>query len=62
MLQLHWWAAIIYSVLLIIAPLVRIFQKLFTAKTPQDFHRLSSMVKLVMFTGILSMIFFRIYS
>ena len=62
MLQLHWWIAIIYSVILVIAPLIRIFQKLFTAKTPQDFHRLSSMVKFVMFTGILSMIFFRFYS
>jgi len=62
MLQLHWWIAIIYSLIFIIAPSIRIFQKMFTAKTPQDFHRLSSMIKFVMFTGILSMIFFRIYS
>ena len=62
MLQIHWWFGALYCLLLIILPLVRIFQKLFTAKTPQDFHRLSSMVKFVMFTGILSMIFFRIYS
>jgi len=62
MVQLYWWLAAVYSLLFIIAPSVRIFQKLFTAKTPQDFHSLSTMVKLVMFTGILSMIFFRIYS
>jgi 4-hydroxybenzoate polyprenyltransferase len=62
MLQLRWWIAIIYSLVLIMLPSVRIFQKLFTAQTPKDFHTLSSMVKLVMFTGILSMIFFRYYS
>ena len=62
MLQLHWWIAILYCIILIILPLSKIFQKLFIAKTPQDFHKLSSMVKLVMFTGILSMIFFKIYS
>ena len=62
MLQLHWWFAITYCTVLIILPLIRIFQKLFVAKTPEDFHKLSTMVKLVMFTGILSMIFFRIYA
>jgi 4-hydroxybenzoate polyprenyltransferase len=62
MLQLRWWIAIIYSLVLIVLPSVRIFQKLFTAQTPKDFHTLSNMVKLVMFTGILSMIFFRYYS
>jgi 4-hydroxybenzoate polyprenyltransferase len=62
MLQIHWWVAALYCLVLIIVPLLRIFQKLFTAKTSQDFHNLSSMVKFVMFTGILSMIFFRIYN
>jgi 4-hydroxybenzoate polyprenyltransferase len=62
MLQLHWWMASVYCLVFIIAPSLKIFQKLFTAKTPQEFHSLSTMVKLVMFTGILSMIFFRIYS
>ena len=62
MLQLHWWMASIYCLVFIIAPSLKIFQRLFTAKTPQEFHSLSTMVKLVMFTGILSMIFFRIYS
>jgi 4-hydroxybenzoate polyprenyltransferase len=61
-IQLHWWFAAIYCLLLIIFPLIYIFHKLYKAKTPQDFHSLSSMVKLVMLTGILSMIFFSIYS
>lgn len=62
MLQLHWWLASIYALVFIIAPSVKIFRQLFTAKTPQDYHALSTMVKLVMLTGIFSMIFFRIYS
>jgi 4-hydroxybenzoate polyprenyltransferase len=62
MVQIQWWFSPIYCLILIIIPLIRIFQRLFKAKTPEDFHKLSSMVKFVMFTGILSMIFFRIYS
>jgi len=62
MLQLHWWIAAVYCLLFIILPLARIFQKLFKAQTSKDFHELSILVKIVMFTGILSMIFFRIYS
>ncbi|MEP6467036.1 MAG: ubiquinone biosynthesis protein UbiA, partial [Parafilimonas sp.] len=62
MLQIHWWFSAGYCLILIIIPLIRIFQQLFKAKTAEDFHKLSSMIKFVMFTGILSMIFFRIYS
>ncbi len=62
MLQIHWWFAAAYCLVLIILPLLKIFQNLFKAKTPEDFHKLSNMVKFVMFTGIFSMIFFRIYS
>ena len=62
MAQIHWWISAAYCLVLIVLPLLRIFQKLFKAQTPQDFHTLSSMVKFVMFTGILSMIFFRFYN
>ncbi|MBA4198404.1 MAG: ubiquinone biosynthesis protein UbiA [Chitinophaga sp.] len=53
-----WWISIFYSVILIIAPLVYIFRQLFAAYSPQQFHSLSSVIKLVMFTGIVSMLFF----
>jgi 4-hydroxybenzoate polyprenyltransferase len=56
-----WWLSIAYCLLLIVLPLLRILQKLSTAQTQQDFHRLSSWVKWVMFTGILSMLFFAYY-
>ncbi|HRH51576.1 MAG TPA: geranylgeranylglycerol-phosphate geranylgeranyltransferase [Panacibacter sp.] len=61
-LRLGWWLSVLYSLILIFVPLVWIFRKLFSAQTPQDFHRISSAIKFVMFTGILSMIFFKIYS
>lgn len=61
-LRLGWWLSVLYSLILILVPLVWIFRKLFSAQTPQDFHRISSVIKFVMFSGILSMIFFKIYS
>lgn len=60
-LQFKWWWSAAYCILLTVVPLVYIFQKLFTAKTSDDYHRMSTLIKLVMFTGILSMVFFRIY-
>jgi len=60
--HLRWWLSIAYCTLLIIIPLLVIFRRLFTAKSAADFHALSSLIKLVMFTGILSMFFFRYYA
>jgi 4-hydroxybenzoate polyprenyltransferase len=60
-LQFQWWWAVIYCVLLIILPLIVIFLNLFKASTPPEYHKLSSRAKLIMLTGILSMIFFYFY-
>ncbi len=60
-LQLGWKASITYSVILIIIPLLWILKNLYAAKVSADYHRLSNTIKLVMLTGILSMIFFRFY-
>jgi 4-hydroxybenzoate polyprenyltransferase len=60
-LQFHWWISAVYCLVFILVPLTIIFAKLFKAQTPKDFHKLSSLVKMVMLTGILSMIFFRFY-
>ncbi|MEJ7768708.1 MAG: geranylgeranylglycerol-phosphate geranylgeranyltransferase [Chitinophagaceae bacterium] len=60
-IQQHWWWLAIYCVLCVIFPLVLILRQLNKAMVMQDYHRLSSRVKMVMFSGILSMIFFRIY-
>ncbi len=60
-IQLGWWLSAIYCILLIIIPLLWILQQLYRAQTASDFGRLSGAVKMVMFTGIISMVFFRIY-
>ncbi|HWC52133.1 MAG TPA: geranylgeranylglycerol-phosphate geranylgeranyltransferase [Chitinophagaceae bacterium] len=60
-LQFRWWWPALYSVILIIVPLLYIFIKLFKANSTRDFHLLSRWIKLVMLTGILSMIFFYYY-
>ena len=61
-LTFKWWVSAVYCIVFIIAPLINIFRDLFQANNPKDFHRLSSKVKLVMFTGILSIIFIKFYS
>lgn len=60
-LQFKWWLSILYCFVLITIPLIYVLKQLFRAKTPDDFHSLSSWVKIIMFTGIVSMIFFRLY-
>lgn len=61
-LQFGWWWSAAYSVVFIIAPLVWIFFKLVAAQSQQEFHRLSTAIKFVMFTGILSMLLIRLYN
>ena len=57
-IQSGWWLSALYSLFSIIIPLIWILRKLYAAQSPKDFHQLSNAVKLVMLTGILSMIFF----
>lgn len=58
--QLGWWMVVLYSVLLIILPLLYILKRLYPALSNADYHKLSIAIKAVMFFGILSMIFFRL--
>ena len=60
-LQFRWWWSAFYCIVAIIIPLMFIFIKLFKAFTADDFHRLSTIIKIVMLTGILSMVFFKFY-
>ena len=59
--QYSWWWPIAYSSALIILPLIYFLYLLYRAKSDKDFHRLSSLAKFIMLTGILSMIFFKYY-
>jgi 4-hydroxybenzoate polyprenyltransferase len=61
-LQYGWWWSILYSLLFILLPLLRILRMLYTAASVGDYHRISGLVKAVMLAGILSMVFFKLYS
>jgi len=61
-LQFGWIWSAVYCIALIILPLVWILRKLFAAQVPKDYHQLSTAIKVVMLTGLLSMIFFKIYA
>ena len=61
-LPFRWWWNILYSVVLVIIPLIWILIKLYMAVSKADYHRLSNAIKFVMLTGILTMIFFKFYS
>lgn len=58
-IQFGWWQLMIYSAIVILAPLMWILKKLFQATTSIQFHRLSSVIKWIMLAGIISMIFFK---
>jgi 4-hydroxybenzoate polyprenyltransferase len=61
LLQLHWWWSAVYCLFLTIIPLLVIFQNLYKARRQEDYHKLSTQIKLVMLSGILSMVFFKLY-
>lgn len=60
-MQLHWWFSILYALLAILLPLLYVFKHLVQAQTSKDYHHVSSVIKWVMFTGIVSMVFVKIY-
>jgi 4-hydroxybenzoate polyprenyltransferase len=61
MLQLGWWPAVLYCVLFVILPLILLQSHLAKAHSQQHFASASSLSKWIMFAGILSMLFFKIY-
>jgi 4-hydroxybenzoate polyprenyltransferase len=60
-LQFGWWMAVIYGILFVIIPLLYMLFRLIKAQSSKDFTYLSRFSKWIMFAGILSMVFFRIY-
>ena len=61
-IQFGWWWSAIYIILFVVLPLVFTFRKLYYAKQTFHFSYLSRLIKLVMLTGILSMVFFLWYT
>lgn len=60
-LQFKWWVPVVYCALLIFVPLVILFLKLTRAITTKHYRELSSLTKLIMLAGIISMAFFYFY-
>lgn len=57
-LQFRWFISAGYCFLFIVVPLLLILRMLVRAEVTEDYHRLSNRIKFVMFSGILSMVFF----
>jgi 4-hydroxybenzoate polyprenyltransferase len=55
------FAAAIYCITTVVLPLLMILRSLYIAATPAQFHKISTWIKLVMLTGILSMLFFKFH-
>lgn len=61
-IQIGWWFSALYVMLFVIVPLSWILKKFYVAQTINHYHRVSSAVKLVMLTGICSMMFIKFYA
>jgi len=57
---LGWYFAIIYLLVLVQLPCLYIYLQLKKAHLPEHYHKVSTLVKVIMLTGILSMMFFKI--
>ena len=60
-LQIHWWWMAVYMAVTVFLPSLRFMQRLKDANTASDFARHSRLLKVIMLTGILSMVFFKLY-
>lgn len=61
-LPYQWFSAIFYALVLIVVPLVFSLKVLIAAMGSLHYHTLSNLYKFIMLTGILSMVFFKIYA
>lgn len=59
--QLGWWWAVLYGLLFTIVPLIYVFVTFIKVNRAEGYHRISTLTKLVMFSGILSLLLFKIY-
>ena len=57
--QMGWRWSVLYSLILIAIPFLVFLKKLYHARVAKDYHTLSNLLKLIMLTGILSMLFFK---
>ena len=55
-LQIGWWVSALYTLVLVIAPLIWILKRFYQAQTTAEYHAISNLIKLVMFAGICSIV------
>ena len=60
--QLGAWLNCLYNIVFIIIPMLFILRSLYKAVNAADYHKLSQVVKFVMLTGILSMLFLKFFN
>lgn len=56
-----WLLGGLYCAVVIVLPLLLLFRDLYRSVNSNDYHKLSTRIKLVMLTGILSILFFKLY-
>jgi 4-hydroxybenzoate polyprenyltransferase len=56
-IQFKWWYTLGYCIIFISLPLIRAVLLLLKARTAEEFCKLSNLIKYIMLTGILSMVF-----
>ena len=56
--QIGWHFVDVYCLLLVVLPLLFILRKLYVAQNKAQYHAISKLIKLVMLTGIFSIVFF----
>lgn len=56
---LGWYVGVMYALLFIVLPVGLVLRKLYLAVAIKDFHQISRYIKLIMLTGILSILFFK---
>lgn len=61
MLQKGWWLFALYNLFFLIIPIIYTLRQFYKAQTSMDYHRISTNIKLIMFTGILSMLLLKLY-
>ena len=61
-LQIGWWLSALYVLLLVIAPLIWILREFYRAQTTSQYHQVSTLIKLVMLTGICSIVMIKFYA
>ena len=61
-IQFSWWISALYIILFVVIPLSFLLRNLLLAKKVNDYSKLSKQVKMIMLSGILSMLFFIYYT